>query len=148
MIASPIPASTPPALPMSNPATIHRSPSISLSSFHLSFREAILTYNKRTKNDLLFHPLAPLFQSCNDPALALSLLQRHAQASPQSWISDEKLKTLLVPTLFGLYAISSGGSSGDAGVGLVIVEVCSFITCILLNGVFFFNRYYHRRKLY
>ncbi|KAI0281990.1 hypothetical protein BGY98DRAFT_1174812 [Russula aff. rugulosa BPL654] len=105
---------------MSNPATIHRSPSISLSSFHLSFREAILTYNKRTKNDLLFHPLAPLFQSCNDPALALSLLQRHAQASPQSWISDEKLKTLLVPTLFGLYAISSGGSSGDAGVGLVL----------------------------
>jgi hypothetical protein len=132
---------------MPNPAAITRSPSISLSSFHLNFREAILTYNKRTKNDLLFHPLAPLFQSCNDPALALSLLQRHAQASPQNWISDEKLKTLLVPTLFGLYAISSGGSPGDAGVGLVIVEVCSFRTCILLNGVFF-NRYYHRRKLY
>ena len=95
---------------------------VSLSSFHLSFSEAILKYNKLTKNDLFFHPLAPLFQSCNDPAVAVSLLQRHAQVFPQPRISDEQLKGLLNPTLIGLYAISS---SDDEGVGLVSVDVCS-----------------------
>lgn len=93
-----------------------RSPSISLSPFHLSFSEAIRTYHKRTKNDLLFHPLASLFQSCNDPAVALSLLQHHAQVSDQPRISDEQLKSLPIPTLTGLYAISS---TSDEGVGLV-----------------------------
>ena len=104
---------------------------ISLSTFHLSFREAIRTYHKRTKNDLLLHPLAPLFQSCNDPVVALSLLQRHAQVSSRHRISNEQLKSLLTPTLIGLYAISS---IGDEGVGIVIVELCSFMTCIYFRA--------------
>ena len=116
-------------MPTSRPAA--RSSSMSLSSFHSTFREAILTYNKRTKNDLLFHPLAPLFQSCNDPAVALSLLQRHAQQSPQPRISDEQLKSMLTPTLNGLYAISS--SDGE-GVGLVLVD--SYPIGRSFNGVF------------
>jgi hypothetical protein len=99
----------------------NRTTSVSLSNFHQNFREAILTYNKRTKNDLLFHVLAPLFQSCNDPTLALSLLQRHAQESTPNRISDEELKTTLLPTLIGLYAISTGS---DESVGLVIDERC------------------------
>jgi hypothetical protein len=127
--------STRPALPPT--------PSVSLSNFHLNFREAILTYNKRTKNDLLFHPLAPLFQSCNDPTLALSLLQRHAQLSPQNRISDEQLKTLLIPTLIGLYAISSGS---DEGVGLVIVELSPSGREFYSTGGCFLYRYYHQRK--
>ena len=146
---NPTPAGTPTplALPMPPRPVRSPSPSISLSSFHSSFHKAILTYNKRTNNDLLFHPLAPLSQSCNDPALALSLLQRHAQPTqvltPQPpRISDEQLKSLLTPTLIGLFAIST---SDDEGVGLVIVDVCSFRTCILLNGIFV--RYYRQRKL-
>lgn len=118
---------------MSRPA-LSRSPSASLSKFHLSFREAILAYNKRTKNDIHFDPLAPLFQSCNDPTLALSLLQRHAQASPQNRISDEQLRTLLIPTLIGLYTISSGG---DEGIGLVIVELFSCRRVFYSTEVFF-----------
>src|SRR6266852_5871359 len=116
----PTPASTPPARTMPRRHRA-RSPSIPLSSFHSSFRKAILKYNTRTKNELLFHPLAPLFQSCNDPAVALSLLQRRAQVSSQPRISDEQLKILLFPTLIGLYAISS------SGVGLVIIELCSCV---------------------
>ena len=118
----------------SRPVRSSSCPSISLSPFHLSFSKAILTYNKRTKNNLLFHPLASLFQSCSDPALALSLLQRHAQVFSQPRISDEQLKSLLNPTLIGLFVISS---SYDEGVGLVIPDVCFFSTCILLNGIFF-----------
>jgi hypothetical protein len=116
---------------LSIPTRSHSTPPI---SFHSSFSEAIRTYHKRTKNDLLLHPLAPLFQSCNDPAVALSLLQRHAQVSHPPRISDEQLESLLIPTLIGLYAISSIGDEGD---GLVIVNVCSFRTYILLNGGFF-----------
>jgi hypothetical protein len=120
------PASTPAApLPMSAPRHPAPSPSVSPSPFRLNFNNAILKYNKRTNNDLRFHPLASLFQSCNDPALALSLLQRHAQVSPQPRIDDEQLKTLLYPTLIGLYAISL---SDDEGVGLVIFDGCSFRT--------------------
>ena len=110
---------------MATPRHPAPSPSVSLSSFHLNFSNAILEYNKRTKNDLLFHPLAPLFQSCNDPALALSLLQSHAHVFPQ-------LKSLLESTLIGLYAISS--SDGE-GVGLVIVDVHSFRT-YFIQGFF------------
>ena len=121
---------------MSTSSTRSRSDLISLSDFHLRFSEAIRTYHKRTKNDLLFHPLASLFQSCNDSTVALSLLQRHAQVSrplaPR--ISDEQLKSLLSPTLSGLYNISL---NGDEGVGLVIVDVYSFRTFISLNGVIF-----------
>lgn len=113
-----------PALPMRQHT---RSPSTSLSTFHSDFSKAIREYHKRTNNDLLLHPLAPLFQSCNDPTVALFLLQRHAQAqvSDKHRISDEQLKSLLIPTLNGLYTISSNGI-GDASVGLVIINVCSF----------------------
>ena len=133
-----------PAMPITLRRPPTRSSSITLSPFHLIFRNAILTYNKRTKNDLLFHPLASLFQSCNDPAVAISLLQTHAQLSPQHRISDEQLKSLLTPILIGLYAISS--SDGE-GVGLVIVDVCSFRTCVFLNKVIVIFRYYRRRML-
>ena len=127
------PASTPPARPMSTSSTRSHSESISLSDFYLRFSEAIRTYHKRTRNDLFFHPFASLFQSCNDSTVALSLLQRHARVSLPPRFSDERLKSLFTPTLSGLYNISSGVHEGV----LVIVDVYSFRTCILLNGVFF-----------
>jgi hypothetical protein len=102
-------------------------PQIALSNFHSKFSEAVRSYNNRTKNDLLFHPLAPVFQSCNDPAVALSVLQRVSHRS-----SDEHLKSLLSPTLIGLYSISL---SVEEGVGLVIVGSFSFRTCTLIKNI-------------
>ena len=78
------------------------------------------TYSRRTKIDLVLHPLAAVFQSCNDPGVALSVFQ-HAAHQPR--IDDEGLKALLSSTLTGLYAISP---SVKEGVGLVIVDSCSF----------------------
>ena len=78
------------------------------------------TYSRRTKIDLVFHPLAAVFQSCNDPGVALSVFQ-HAAHRPR--INDEGFKDLLSSTLTGLYAISP---SVKEGVGLVIVDSCSF----------------------
>jgi hypothetical protein len=89
------------------------------------------TYSRRTKNDLVFHPLAAMFQSCNDPGVALSVFQ-HAAHRPQ--INDEGLKELLSSTLIGLYAISP---SVEEGVGLVIVVSCSFrrYTLTFISGI-------------
>jgi hypothetical protein len=128
-----VPKTVPLALPMPMSST-PSPPPITLSAFHLKFSEAVRAYNKRTKNDLLFHPLAPVFQSCNDPAVALSVLQRTAQLSHRPGVSYEYLKSLLSPTLIGLYAISS---SVEEGVGLVIVDSCSFRTCTLIK--FFYS---------
>ncbi|KAH9989547.1 hypothetical protein BJV77DRAFT_1151386, partial [Russula vinacea] len=72
------------------------------------------TYSRRTKIDLVLHPLAAVFQSCNDPGVALSVFQ-HAAHQPQ--INNEGLKALLSSTLTGLYAISP---SVKEGVGLVL----------------------------
>ena len=78
------------------------------------------TYSRRIKIDLVFHPLAAVFQSCNDPGVALSVFQ-HATHRPR--INDEGFKDLLSSTLTGLYAISP---SVKEGVGLVIIDSCSF----------------------
>ncbi|KAH9989544.1 hypothetical protein BJV77DRAFT_963822 [Russula vinacea] len=75
------------------------------------------TYRRRTKNDLVFHPLAAVFQSCNDPGVALSVFQR---AAHRPRINDEDLKKLLGPTLTGLYSLSPNLKDG---VGLVIVDL-------------------------
>lgn len=78
------------------------------------------TYSRRTKIDLVFHPLAAVFQSCNEANVALSVFQ-HTTHRPR--INDEGLKDLLSSTFTGLYAISP---SVKEGVGLVIVDSCSF----------------------
>ena len=95
-------------------------PPIALSAFHSKFSDAMRTYSRRTKIDLVFHPLAAVFQSCNDPGVALSLFQRSAH---RPRINDESLKDLLSPTFIGLYSLSP---SVKEGVGLVIVDSCSF----------------------
>ena len=108
---------------MSSPPSL---PPIALSAFHLKFSEAVRAYNKRTKNDLLSHPLATVFQSCNDPAVALSVLQRSVQVSHRPGVGYEHLKSIVNPTLIGLYAISS---SVEEGVGLVIVNSSASKAC-------------------
>ena len=61
-----------------------------------------------------------------DPAVALSVLQRSVQVSHRPGVGYEHLKSIVSPTLIGLYAISS---SVEEGVGLVIVNPCSSKVC-------------------
>ena len=101
------------------------------------------TYSRRTKIDLVFHPLAAVFQSCNDPGVALFLFQRSAH---RPWINDESLKDLLSLTFIGLYSLSP---SVKEGVGLVIVDSCSFRrrTLSLSLGIITVPTWYTLKKI-
>ena len=87
----------------------------STSNFQLIFNNALKAYEKRTKKDLLAHPLAAQLQACNSPGDILSILQQQAQGLDQSRSSDRWTKWL-DPTVNVLYALS--GTLGE-GVGLV-----------------------------
>lgn len=91
-------------------------PVIPPSSFQSTFSQALLAYKKRTRGDLILHPLAARLQSCVSPDGILAVLQEEARAIDQSWNADEKLAMWLDPIVNVLYALSS--SLGE-GVGLV-----------------------------
>ena len=98
------------------------SPVIPPSKFQSTFINALQAYNRRTREDLLFHPLATRLRSCNSSDAILSVLQEQAQAIDPSWNGDEKLAMWLGQSVDVLYALSS---SLEEGVGLVIIEVYS-----------------------
>ena len=85
-------------------------PLAAASGFQSSFSGALRSYKKRTREDLLLHPLAAKLQSCNSPRAALSVLQE------QSPSGEESLTEWLGSTIHVLYSLSS--SLGE-GVGLV-----------------------------
>jgi hypothetical protein len=90
--------------------------SSSNSNFQLIFNNALKTYQKRTKNDLLLHPLAAQLQTCDSPSDILAVLQEQLQGLDQSRNADERWTKWLDPTISVLLAFS--GTLG-AGVGLV-----------------------------
>ena len=92
-------------------------PTVSSSSnFQLIINNALDKYKKRTKNDLLAHPLAAQLQSCDSPSAILAILHQQVQELDHSRSSDERWLRWLEPTVNVLYALSS--SLGE-GVGLV-----------------------------
>ena len=88
----------------------------SSSNFQLVFKNALKEYQKRTKKDLLSHPLAAQLKACDSPNAILSILQHQVQEFDQSRSADEKWRKWLGPTINVLYAFS--GTVGG-GVGLV-----------------------------
>ena len=98
----------------------HPQPTLSSSSnFQLIINNALDKYKKRTKNDLLAHPLAAQIQTCNSPDAILAALQQKVNDLDQSRNSDERLSRWLDPTVNVLYALSS---TIAAGVGLVCLS--------------------------
>ena len=88
----------------------------SSSNFQLIINNALEKYKKRTKTDLIIHPLAAQLQSCNSPDAILAILHEQVQALDQSRSSDERWSRWLNPTVNVIYALSS---TVAAGVGLV-----------------------------
>ncbi|KAF8494602.1 hypothetical protein F5888DRAFT_630632 [Russula emetica] len=86
------------------------------SNFQLIINNALDAYKKRTKNDLLAHPLVTELQSCNSPITILAVLQQQLQGLDQSRRSDERWTRWLDPTVNVLYTLSG---TLAAGVGLV-----------------------------
>jgi hypothetical protein len=95
----------------------HTQPTVASSSnFQLIINNALNAYKKRTKKDLLSHPLAVQLQTCESSSAILAILQQQVQGLDQSRSGDERWTKWLDPTVNVLNAFSS---ILGAGVGLV-----------------------------
>jgi hypothetical protein len=77
--------------------------SVSSSNFQLIFDDALKAYEKRTKKDLLTHPLAAQLQRCNSPSSILEVLQQELN---QSQRRNERWTRWLDPTVRVLHVFS------------------------------------------
>ncbi|KAH8978236.1 hypothetical protein EDB92DRAFT_1911094 [Lactarius akahatsu] len=89
---------------------------ISSSDFRTIFVAALKAYEKKTKTDLLTHPLATQLQSCNSSTDALAVLHDKVSEFDHSRTQNERLSSWLNPTINVLYAFSA--TLGE-GVGLI-----------------------------
>ncbi|KAF8499626.1 hypothetical protein F5888DRAFT_1684074 [Russula emetica] len=62
----------------------HTHPTSTSSNFQLIFDNALKAHRKRTKNDLLTHPLADRLQACDSASNILTVLQEQVQELNQS----------------------------------------------------------------
>jgi hypothetical protein len=90
----------------------------SSSNFQLIFNNALKVYEKRTKNDLLAHPLAAELQNCNSPTKILAVLHQQVQGLDQSQSSDDRWTKWLDPTVNVLYMLSETLGEGFSLVSL------------------------------
>ena len=98
--------------------------STSSSNFQLIFNNALKAYERRTKKDLLAHPLASQLQSCHSHSSILIVLQQQVQELNRSQNTDERLTKWLDPTVKVLCTLSE--TLGE-GVSLVcaIISKCA-----------------------
>jgi hypothetical protein len=83
------------------------------SNFQLIFNNALKTYKKRTKKDLLKHPLADRLQACSSPSSILTVLQEQVQELNESQRSNTKW---LDPTVNVLHTFSETLGEGVGSV--------------------------------
>ena len=98
-----------------------QSAAASSSNFQLIMNNALDTYRKRTKKDLLTHPLAARLQACDTPDAILTILREQIHGLDQS--SGERWSKWLDPTVNVLFAFSA---TIGAGVGLVCPRTCTY----------------------
>ena len=91
----------------------------SSSNFQLIMENALESYKKHTKKDLLVHPLASQLQACDSPAGIIAVLQQQVQELDQSRSGDDRWSKWLGPTVNILYSLSE--TLGE-GVGLVSLQ--------------------------
>ena len=99
-----------------------RSTTSSSSNFQLIIDNALKVYQKRTKTDLLLHPLAAQLQTCQSPSDILAVLQGQVHGLDQSQSGDDRWTKWLDPTIHVLLTFS--GAVGT--VGLVRPGICVY----------------------
>ena len=97
----------------SSPLMSHNHSSSTSSNFRLIFDNALKTYKKSTKQDLLKHPLANRLQACNSPSSILAVLQEQVQQLNESQRSNSKW---LDPTVNVLLTFSEALGEGVGSV--------------------------------
>ena len=92
------------------------SPSTSNSHFQLIFDNALKVYEKRTKKNLLSHPLASQLQACSSSDAILAVLHQQVQALDQFESCDDRWDKWPSPTVNVLHTLSE---TLEEGVNLV-----------------------------
>ena len=111
-----------------------QSAAASSSNFQLIINNALKVYERRTKKDLLAHPLAAQLQTCRTPAAILAIIQEQVQGLDRSQRADERWSKWLDPTANVLFAFST---TIGAGVNLVFRSPCyPSESCVLIAFVF------------
>jgi hypothetical protein len=114
--------------------------STSSSNFQVIFNNALKAYKRRTKKDLLAHPLVTQLQTCESHSSILIVLQQQVQELNQSQNSNERLTKWLDPTVKVLHTFSE--TLGE-GVSLVCITI---LTCPRSAFSYLFFRYSRPRK--
>ena len=117
---------------MSHTHSAATSSSNQTSNFQVIFNNALKTYERRTKKDLLAHPLALQLQTCDSHSSILTVLQRQVQELNQSQSSDERLTKWLDPTVKVLYTFSETLGESISLVCPVVSESSRFAFSYLL----------------
>ena len=91
----------------------------SSNKFQLIINDALNSYKKRTKKDLLSHPLATQLQACNSPGDILTVLHQQVQGLDQSRSTDDRWTKWLDPTINVLYTLSESLGEGVSLVSLM-----------------------------
>ena len=95
----------------------HANPTTSSSpNFQLIFNNALETYKKRTKNDILAHPHVGQLQNCTSSSAVLALIHQQVQGLRRD---DDRLTKWLDPTVRVLHVFSE--TLGE-GVSLVCLR--------------------------
>jgi hypothetical protein len=81
----------------------HAHPTSKSANFRQIFDDALKAYKKRTRNDLLTHPLADRLKSCDSASSILTVLQEQIQELNESQRSNTKW---LDPTVNVLHTFS------------------------------------------
>lgn len=110
------------------------STSSSQSNFASIFNTALESYRRKTKKDLVSHPLLPTLQSCDTPDAVLTVLREQIPAFSQSQNCNDGLTTWVTPTVNVLYSFSKTVSQG---VGLVSIMAWHFVMKNLCSNIQF-----------
>jgi hypothetical protein len=95
----------------------------SSSNFQLIINNALIAYEKRTKKDLLAHPLAAQIQACDSLTAILTVLQQQIQGLGQSRSDDRWTKWLD----FTVNVLFSFSATLGARVGVVSPRIYGYL---------------------
>lgn len=96
----------------------HAHSTSSSPNFQLIFNNALKAYEKRTRSDLLAHPLAAQLQACDSPGTILAVIYQQLEELHQSKEANERLTKWLNPTVNVLFAFSATLGEGVSLVSL------------------------------
>ena len=114
----------------------------SSSNFQLIVNNALDAYERRTKKDLLVHPLSSHLEACDSPATILAVLEQQLKGLDEPRDGDDRWTKWLGPTVNILCTLSD--TLGE-GVGIVSLRTRACPRFILLH---IRCRYFHRRNQY